>query len=103
MKRTLAVVFIGLGLLSVGVALGLLYLDVRELEIRVAQAELDGGDSDDAGVLAMIGHTGNVLAALVFGSLGAGLTGAGCVLAFFELPFMQRGPRYHDGSDPQAA
>ena len=103
MKRTLAAVFVGLGVMFVGIALGLLYLDVRELEIRVAQAELDGGDSDDAGVLAMIGHTDNVLAALVVGSLGAGLTGAGCVLAIFELPFMQRGPRYHDGNDPTTA
>lgn len=85
MKAVVAAACVGVGLCLAGVALGMLYLDVREFRAAVAAAEIRGGDSDDAGLLPFVEDTSRVMAALVSGSLGAGLCGAGLVLGALEV------------------
>lgn len=89
MKRLIAVVMFGGGLLLVGVALGLLYMDVREHEaIRLSiEAQSKPGDTQ---AIETWKASQRVWSALWAGSIGAGLAGAGVLLGLFELPWFDR-------------
>jgi hypothetical protein len=90
MRRIHAVLLLGVGLALVGVALGLLYMDVRDHEaldmaIRAGVAGAPDDPSAKAAAIKEWQNPGRVLMALLAGSAGAGLCGAGVMLAVFEL------------------
>jgi len=101
MRAAVAAAGVGVGLCLVGVALGLVYLDVREFRAAVHEAELHGGDSDDAAFAPLVDDTSRVLVALVSGSLGAGLMGAGAVVGVLEV-VRQASSGGHAGEDVPA-
>lgn len=108
-RRALAVVCFGIGLVLVGVALGLVYMDQRDYEAMplAVQAGVPtvapsvqgpdrlptpaGGEAKSAGGAIQAWHgSERVWTALWSGSLGAGLAGAGLLMAVFELPVFGR-------------
>jgi hypothetical protein len=82
MQRTVAVLCIAAGLVLVGIALGLIYLDVRG-HVALELAASAGLMNQEA--LEQWHEPTPILIALVCGALGAGLTGAGALLGLFEL------------------
>lgn len=83
----MAVAAFGAGLVLVGVALGLLYMDVREHEaIRLAiEAQGGGKAAAEMGAIEKWKDPARVWSALWAGSIGAGLSGAGLLMAALEL------------------
>lgn len=109
MSRILAVLLVGIGLALVGVALGLLYLDQRDaMALRIAMeagaveaapqgdslrpnGPTAGSPQDKTAKAIQAWHEeSRVWAALVSGSLGAGMFGAGCLLTLIHVATMWR-------------
>ncbi|MCC6971732.1 MAG: hypothetical protein IT434_16085 [Phycisphaerales bacterium] len=84
MKRAeFAALLVGIGLVLVGVALGLIWMDHRQRDVVWMQLNAAEGRSDLESIgqgLAARRDESRARNALVSGSLGAGLTGAGVVL-----------------------
>lgn len=92
MNRIKAVLAVGLGLALIGVALGLLYMDVRENAALQLMVEAKGGATAEqkvAAVQAWQNHN-RVMKALVSGACGAALLGMGLMLGVFELRTLRR-------------
>lgn len=87
LRRTAAVLGLGAGLALIGVALGLLYLDVRQhaaLELAIELAAADEAQLDSWQ------DPTPILIALACGSLGAALTGSCLLLGLFEIICFRR-------------
>ena len=92
MTRQMIVLLVGLGLFFIGVALGLIYMDFRSREGAWVELAHDNTLTDAERDLLMANweEDSQTWAALVTGSLGAALTGAGGVLLIMELRWFQR-------------
>jgi len=91
MNRIKAVLSVTLGLALIGVALGLLYMDVREhaaLELMV-RAQAESAEKKAAAVQTWQ-KSDRVMKAMFAGASGAGLVGMGLMLCVFEMRSMRR-------------
>jgi hypothetical protein len=86
MSRIKAVLCVGLGLALIGVALGLLYMDVREHAAVQLMVEAKGAETPEQKAAAVQGwkQSDRVLKAMMAGASGAGLVGMGLMLGVFE-------------------
>lgn len=98
MKRIVIAMLVAIGLAGVGLALGLLYLDFTAREGAWVEAHLRGRElsrEEQDQLLGAWETSRNFLPALVAGSVGVALCGAGLVLAAFELPIFAGSDRRH--------
>ncbi len=93
MNRIRAVLCVGLGLALVGVAVGLLYMDVREHEAvhLLVQAKDTGTTTEQKTAAAQAWQKSDrVIKAMFAGASGAALVGMGLMLFAFEMRAFRR-------------
>jgi hypothetical protein len=93
MNRIKAVLCVGVGLALIAVALGLLYMDVRDHAAVQLMVDAKGGETAEqkaAAVQAWQKHD-RVLKAMFAGASGAALVGMGLMLGMFEMRAFRRG------------
>lgn len=88
--RVVSAVAVGLGVMLVSVALGLLYRDQMLYEIAVARFEAESGRAGDADDVYIEPSMPYWLAALASGTAGAGLLAVGGVTLLIESPLFKR-------------
>lgn len=91
MNRINAVLAVGVGLAMVGVALGLLYMDVRDhaaLQLAVESKMADVKES--AAAIQQWQKHSRVPMAMLAGAVGAAFVGMGLMIAGFELRAFRR-------------
>jgi len=92
MSRIRAVLCVGLGLALIGVALGLLYMDVREHAAVQLMVQAQGAETAEQKAAAVQGwkKSDRVMKAMMAGACGAGLVGMGLMLGVFEFQRARR-------------
>jgi len=92
MRRIRAVLCVALGLALIGVALGLLYMDVREHEALNLMIQAKGAETPEQKAAAVQGwqKSDRVLKAMFAGASGAALVGMGLMLGAFEMRAFRR-------------
>ena len=89
MKRVIIALLVAFGLGCIAVALGMLYLDYSAREKAWVESQMRGRSLNSAEqdeLLTAWDNKETFLPAIISGSAGAALFGAGLVLAAFELP-----------------
>lgn len=85
MNRFKAVLAVGLGLSLIGVALGLLYMDVREhAGVEMLMRAEGKTEAEKVAAVQAWRKPDRVMKAMVAGACGAGLVGMGLMLGVFE-------------------
>ncbi|MBX3376698.1 MAG: hypothetical protein KF678_06815 [Phycisphaeraceae bacterium] len=91
MNRFKAVLAVGLGLSLIGVALGLLYMDVREhAAVELMVRSKGGTEAEMQAAVQAWQKPDRVMKAMVSGACGAGLVGMGLMLGVFEFATRRR-------------
>lgn len=91
MNRFKAILAVGLGLALIGVALGLLYLDVRQHAAVELMVRAEGKtEAEKIAAVQAWQKPDRVMKAMVAGACGAGLVGMGLMLGVFEFAARRR-------------
>lgn len=91
MNRIKAVLAVGLGLSLIGVALGLLYMDVREhAAVELMVRSKGGTEAEVQAAVQAWQKPDRVMKAMVAGACGAGLVGMGLMLGVLEFASRRR-------------